>query len=125
MRLPGSLVPGDNTSISPLQALLLPGHLAAAGGRGLPRIHGIHLRGAAGRPLQADPATGEYRPHNQNYICTLVTSAQIVAISLETAIQNGGIAFVVLGLTFESPISDMANMPIIAFFFCSTGHNHD
>ena len=116
------MVPGDNTSISPLQALLLPRHLAAAGGRGLPRIHGIHLRGAAGRPLQADQAAGEYRPHN--IICKLVSSAQIVAISLETAIQNGGIAFVVLGLTFESPISDMANMPIIAFFFCSTGHNH-
>ena len=117
------MVPGDNTSVSPLQALLLPGHLAAAGGRGLPRIHGLHLRGAAGRPLQADQATGEYRTHN-NTDCKLATSAQIVAISLETAIQNGGIAFVVLGLTFESPISDMANMPIIAFFFCSTGHNH-
>ena len=28
---------------------------------------------------------------------------QIIAISLETAIQNGGIAFVVIGLTFPSP----------------------
>ena len=28
---------------------------------------------------------------------------QIVAISLETAIQNGGIAFVVMNLTFPSP----------------------
>ena len=63
VRLPGSLVPGHNTSVSPLQALLLPGHLAAAGGRGLPRLHGIHLRCAAGRPLQADQATGEHRPH--------------------------------------------------------------
>jgi len=47
--------------------------------------------------------------------------AQIIAISLETAIQNGGIAFVVLSLTFESPVSDMANIPIIGFFLCSTG----
>ena len=109
--------------MSPHQALLLPGDLAAAGGRRLPRLHGLHIRGAAGRPLQADQATGEHSPHYCTD-CELVPPAQIVAISLETAIQNGGIAFVVLGLTFESPISDMANMPIIAFFFCSTGPNH-
>ncbi|XP_023320699.1 sodium/bile acid cotransporter [Eurytemora carolleeae] len=46
---------------------------------------------------------------------------QIIAISLETAIQNGGIAFIVLSLTFPSPYSDMGIMPILGFFFCSTG----
>merc|ERR1719153_1372976 len=47
--------------------------------------------------------------------------AQIIAISLETAIQNGGIAFIVLNLTFESPFSDMGQLPILSFFFFSTG----
>ena len=28
----------------------------------------------------------------------------------------------VLSLTFESPMRDMANIPIIGFFFCSTGN---
>ena len=46
---------------------------------------------------------------------------QIVAISLETAIQNGGLAFVVLSLTFPSPYSEVGLLPIISFFFCSTG----
>ena len=46
---------------------------------------------------------------------------QIIAISLETAIQNGGIAFVVLSLTFPSPYSEMGLFPVISFFFCSTG----
>jgi len=44
-----------------------------------------------------------------------------VAISLETAIQNGGIAFVVVNLTFESPYSDMATIPILSMFFFATG----
>ena len=35
--------------------------------------------------------------------------------------QNGGIAFVVLNLTFESPYSDVGVIPVLAFFFCSTG----
>ena len=46
---------------------------------------------------------------------------QVIAISLETAIQNGGVAFIVLNLTFESPYSDMGIMPILSFFFFSTG----
>ena len=45
---------------------------------------------------------------------------QIIAISLETALQNGGIAFVVLNLTFESPYSDVGVLPIIGYFLCST-----
>ena len=44
-----------------------------------------------------------------------------MAISLETAIQNGGIAFVVVNLTFESPYSDMATIPILSMFFFATG----
>ncbi|XP_059085978.1 hepatic sodium/bile acid cotransporter-like [Tigriopus californicus] len=46
---------------------------------------------------------------------------QIIAISLETAIQNGGIAFVVLTMTFPSPYSEIGLFPVISFFFCSTG----
>ena len=42
-------------------------------------------------------------------------------MAIETAIQNGGIGVVVLNLTFPSPYSDMALMPILAFFFCSAG----
>ena len=62
------------------------------------------------------------------YICGALLAAlvkqgraQIVAISLETAIQNGGIAFVVVNLTFESPYSDMATIPILSMFFFATG----
>jgi hypothetical protein len=42
-------------------------------------------------------------------------------VSLETAIQNGGIAFIVLSLTFPSPYCDMGLMPVFGFFFLSTG----
>ena len=45
---------------------------------------------------------------------------QIIAISLETALQNGGIAFVVMNLTFVSPYSDVGVLPIIGYFMCST-----
>ena len=62
------------------------------------------------------------------YICGALLAAlvkqgraQIVAISLETAIQNGGIAFVVVNLTFDSPYSDMATIPILSMFFFATG----
>jgi len=46
---------------------------------------------------------------------------QIIAISLETAIQNGGISIIVLNMTFPSPYSDMGLLPVMSFFFCSTG----
>ena len=45
---------------------------------------------------------------------------QIIAISLETALQNGGIAFVVINMTFVSPYSDVGVLPIIGYFLCST-----
>ena len=45
---------------------------------------------------------------------------QIIAISLETALQNGGIAFVVMNLTFSSPYADVGVLPIIGYFMCST-----
>ena len=45
---------------------------------------------------------------------------QIIAISLETALQNGGIAFVVMNLTFSSPYSDVGCLPVIGYFMCST-----
>jgi len=47
--------------------------------------------------------------------------AQVIAISLETAIQNAAIGFVVLNLTFESPYSDMGVIPVLSFLFFSTG----
>jgi len=50
-----------------------------------------------------------------------MSRAEIIAVAIETAIQNGGIAVVVLNLTFPSPYSDMAVLPILAFFFCSAG----
>jgi len=46
---------------------------------------------------------------------------QIIAISLETAFQNGGIAFIILNLTFPSPYREMGIMPILGFFFLATG----
>jgi sodium/bile acid cotransporter 3/5 len=46
---------------------------------------------------------------------------QIIAISLETAIQNAGIAYLILSLSFPSPTSEIALIPVISFFFCSTG----
>ena len=45
---------------------------------------------------------------------------QIIAISIETALQNFGIAFVALNLTFESPYSDLAVLPIIGYYICAT-----
>jgi len=47
--------------------------------------------------------------------------AQVIAISLETAIQNAAIGYVVLNLTFESPYSDMGVIPVLSFLFFSTG----
>ena len=46
---------------------------------------------------------------------------QIIAISLETAIQNVGIAFVVINLNFVSPYSDVGSVPILAYLLCSAG----
>ena len=48
------------------------------------------------------------------------SKSQIIAISIETALQNFGIAFVVLNLTFESPYSDLGVLPIIGYYLCST-----
>ena len=46
---------------------------------------------------------------------------QIIAISLETAIQNTGIAYSILTLSFPSPLSEIGLVLVISFFFCSTG----
>lgn len=42
------------------------------------------------------------------------TNEEIIAISLETALQNSSIAFVLLRLTLPSPYSDVASMTPIA-----------
>lgn len=47
-------------------------------------------------------------------ILTRRTKAEIIAISLETAMQNGNVAFVLLRLSLPSPYSDMAGMTPIA-----------
>ena len=57
-------------------------------------------------------------------VSTLTSSIlilQIIAISLETAIQNGGITLIVMSMTFPSPYSDMGTLPVMSFFFFSTG----
>ena len=52
-------------------------------------------------------------------LCRQSTS-QVIAISIETALQNFGIAFVVLHLTFDSPYSELGLLPIIGYYICST-----
>lgn len=42
---------------------------------------------------------------------------QIVAVSIETALQNPGVAFVLLQLSLGQPESDLAAVPIIAQLF--------
>ena len=44
-----------------------------------------------------------------------------MAISLETAIQNTGMAYFILSLSFPSPLAEIGLVPVISFFFCSTG----
>lgn len=46
---------------------------------------------------------------------------QIIALSLETAIQNAGIAIVILQTNIPSPYGDMALMPVIGYLFTSSG----
>ena len=40
--------------------------------------------------------------------------AQIIAVSIETAFQNGSIAFILLQLTLEDPKNDIATIAPIA-----------
>ena len=47
---------------------------------------------------------------------------QIIAISLETAMQNGGVAFVILSLTFPSPFAEMGLLPGKHFNFEYSRH---
>ncbi|XP_068203949.1 uncharacterized protein [Palaemon carinicauda] len=43
--------------------------------------------------------------------------AQIIAVSIETAMQNTGVATILLKLSLDSPFSDLASIPIFATFF--------
>lgn len=45
---------------------------------------------------------------------------QIVAVSIETALQNSGIAFVLLQLSLEQPESDLAAVPIVGQIFMTS-----
>ena len=58
------------------------------------------------------------------YVLGAITAAlfglnrnQIVAVSIETALQNPGIAFVLLQLSLKQPDSDLAAIPIVAQLF--------
>ena len=47
------------------------------------------------------------------WLCRL-KPAQIGAVSIETAFQNGGIAFVLLKISFKPPYGDLAAVPPVA-----------
>jgi predicted Na+-dependent transporter len=53
-------------------------------------------------------------------IVCLLKRAQIIAISLETALQNGAIALVVMNVTFVSPYAEIGLLPIAGYVICST-----
>ena len=53
-------------------------------------------------------------------IVCLQKRAQIIAISLETALQNGAIALVVMNVTFVSPYAEIGLLPIAGYVICST-----
>ena len=46
---------------------------------------------------------------------------QLIALSLETAIQNAGIAVMILQTNLPSPYGDMALLPVIGYLFTSSG----
>ncbi|KAK4314773.1 hypothetical protein Pmani_013974 [Petrolisthes manimaculis] len=50
---------------------------------------------------------------------TCLPPKQVIAVSIETALQNPGVAFVLLKLSLESPYSDLAAVPIVATLFVS------
>lgn len=47
-------------------------------------------------------------------LVTGLKTSQVVAVSIETALQNPGVAFVLLQLSMEQPESDLAAIPIVA-----------
>lgn len=49
------------------------------------------------------------------------TKPEIIAISLETAMQNANVAFVLLQMSLPSPYSDMASLTPIAQILMTTG----
>ena len=53
--------------------------------------------------------------------CSRLTRGQIIAVSLETAMQNGNIAFVLLKMSLPSPYADMAALPPIAQLLMTSG----
>ncbi|XP_045584542.1 hepatic sodium/bile acid cotransporter [Procambarus clarkii] len=46
-----------------------------------------------------------------------LSKKQVIAVSIETALQNPGVAFVLLKLSLESPYSDLASVPIFSTLF--------
>ena len=46
---------------------------------------------------------------------------QLIALSLETAIQNAAIAIMILQTNLPSPYGDMALLPVIGYLFTSSG----
>ena len=79
--------------------LLLPGDVAAPPLRGAARPVRLHSGRGGCLPRQDVQTSGV-----QIFIMTIhyliANTVQIIAVAIETAIQNGGIAVVVLNLTF-------------------------
>ena len=79
--------------------LLLPCDVAAPPLRGAARPVRLHSGRGGGLPRQDVQTSGvQILVMNLHYL--IANTVQIIAVAIETAIQNGGIAVVVLNLTF-------------------------
>ena len=50
-----------------------------------------------------------------------LNKAQVIALSVETAIQNAGIAIMVIQSNIASPYGDMALLPVFGYIFTASG----
>ena len=50
-----------------------------------------------------------------------LNKAQVIALSVETAIQNAGIANMVIQSNIPSPYGDMALLPVFGYIFTASG----
>ena len=60
--------------------------------------------------------------NNHDLFYIRLNTSQIVAVSIETAFQNGSIAFILLQLTLDDPKNDIATIAPIAQIML-TGNN--
>ena len=74
---------------------------------------------------------GNVKSENKEYLNMFrLNRSQIVAVSIETAFQNGSIAFILIQLTLDDPKNDIATIAPIAqimltgeYFIITYGHN--